>query len=131
MKLLFLVAVFFISCNFVEGQKRSSCERKLKKEISKNWKYDSDKKGYISNEKFLMRLDSTYKECLHERDTSYISKLFGGSYTITQHGKNYTMTYKMISTSDKIFPTFYFTLNEKFQVIRNYFGTLRKGRTTS
>ena len=129
MKLLFSIVVFLLSCRFVVGQ--NPCEINIKQELSKTWKYDDNKKAYFADSKFLSEIDSAYKDCLYGKDTAYISKLFGQHYSIIQNGKYLRIEFPLIPYSDKRFGFFYFSLNEKYQVIKNYFKIIDKGITSN
>lgn len=52
------------------------CMKKLKSEAKKNWKYDPDKKYYMSG-KFVYGFDSTYKSCLVGLSLKQVKKMFG------------------------------------------------------
>ena len=99
MKLFIFLSVFFLGCKSTEIRK--SCKRNLELELSKNWRYDAVKKGYISNSKFLTELDSLYKDCLHGMDTTKIAKLFGNNYVISQRGieNDFLMNYPITLAS--------------------------------
>ena len=118
MKLIISILLALIGSKSIEGQ--NSCENKLKKELTKNWKYDSVKKRYFANHKFLNQLDSVYKDCLHGKDTTYISNLFGQHYLIRPVGKNFQMEYNMFPCDDPICGFFYFVLDEKYKVTIDY-----------
>ena len=123
MKFLIFISALIICCKPIEGQNSSknSCELNLKQELIKHWSYDSDYKGYIFNEKFLLDLDSLYKDCLHGKDTSYISNLFGEHYKSGKGGGKFYMNFPLKPNSAGKGGTFYFIFNEKYKLEIDYF----------
>lgn len=118
-----------MSCKFIAGESSAmnTCENKLKSELQTKWKYDSEKKRYFGDLKFLSQLDSSYHECLIGKDTSYISKLFGQHYSIRSSGKSYRMDFPMIPCDDMKCGSFFFQLNQDYKVEKNYFLLIDRG----
>lgn len=127
--IILIITVFFFGCKLMEGQNPSSkcCEEKLKEGVNENWKYDSNQQKYISNSKFLAGFDSLYKNCLYGKDTSYIGKVLGTHYTIRPRGKEFILQFPTNLCSAESCGLFYFTLNEKYQFLRNDFILIDKG----
>jgi hypothetical protein len=73
-----LILTLFTSICFPKSTE--PCEKKLKKDLKKYWKYDSKKKIYFSDLDFLKSFDSLYKDCLLGKDTTYLKKLFGKTF---------------------------------------------------
>ena len=98
-------------------------QTKLKNDIAKNWKYDSEKKAYISNYQFLNNLDSLYGVCLHGKDTLFIIKHFGNKYKITLDKKRneYNMDFHVVVTTPGVGAgRFFFVLDDKYKVKVSY-----------
>ena len=76
-----------ISCNTFFGETNSpkkNCNASaLQKEIEQNWKYDSEKKYYITNDSFINNLNTVYYDCLYGADTSTIIKYFGKNFLLS------------------------------------------------
>lgn len=77
----------FISCNTFFGEfdsPKKHCNAKaLRKDIQQNWKYDSEKKYYMTNDSFISKLNSVYYDCLYGADTSTIIKYFGKNFLMS------------------------------------------------
>ncbi len=95
-QLIFFFISFFIliSCNkFIGGQSSSMnfCDSvSLKITIQLNWKYEQNGNYFITNDSFIQRLNSKYKNCIIGSDTFKISVLFGNNYRISSDRKTFT-----------------------------------------
>ena len=114
-----LIVVFFIGCK--------TCEKNIRHELTNKWNYDSSKKEYVSDMKFLTQLDSTYKECLYTKDTTYISKLFGTHYSLGKKGDKFMMQFTLVNFSQTEYGVLDFLLSDKYKVEAIYFVGITGG----
>ena len=105
-----ILFLLYVSCS-------NPCIKNLKQDLAKNWKYDSDKRAYIVNHKFLNELDTNYRACLYGKDTTYITKLFGPYYRIDKGGNGMIMLKYGIKSDYAKYAvaSFFFELDEKFR----------------
>jgi hypothetical protein len=75
----YLIFFFLIACT--SGFKLSTKKecREFEKILKKNW----DSKGNKTTISFINSVENTYYECLMNKDTTYLLKLFGASYRKT------------------------------------------------
>lgn len=116
--LLFLVYVSYAN----------PCVKNLKEDLEKNWHYDGAKNFYEGNNKFLEKLDTTYKDCIHGKDTAYIAKLFGEHYVFKKQagGKAILQYGTKTDLGEKSVATFYFQLDEKLRCTWIYYMVIDK-----
>jgi len=94
MKLIFLIIVSFsmaLCCcktNAQSNQRKVVCDTFIfKNDLLQNWKYDSAREYFMTNDSFIKRLSKNYSDCLYGYDIQIIKKYFGNNFrTIKMSG---------------------------------------------
>lgn len=88
MKILFVLLLQIVLLELACTSQQNICKKNLKNTLAKEWTYDNKQRVYSTNISFLKGIDSTYKDCLIGKDTSFISKMFGTDYLVVETMQN-------------------------------------------
>jgi len=117
------ILLIAISCSSQSKISEISCDEKLTPAINENWKYDSIAKYYLVNDSFIKNMNTIYRDCIKEKDSTYIVNKFGIRHSVHRYDANtYFIEYiinspcsSRASNNQCITFTFFFDKQNKLQ----------------
>ena len=107
MKAFVWIIVFILGCKSSDPQGRrylkDAC-KELESKINTLWKYDPDKCYHVGNGFFLDSLtlnSGKYQDCMENKDTAYIVKLFGKHFRAESNPEVDKFPHKLIYMTSK------------------------------